>query len=292
MTNNEKSDVLRLWISYPWMSREERNFSYLVSQLREANIEATYDSLQLLPNVSLRDRAAARLRGIGMDGWLYVLTHQCLTRKTCADELTGAIQSVMTSMGSGFPMAGLLYGISAPHIPPALRVHPCVSLSDPNWKQQLTDVLKMKVPRGRKKGEASNYKWKVHPCYGGDPSMTAVEVHSKNEPMRNWRFAVPRSVRPAYWGAGLADGHSISQIRIGEALGSGIYGNQNIYWFGATKTLTQAESAYVVFSGPLPPFIGFGMARGPFDPPTQLDQYHATLSAEMPRPSVNFHAGL
>ena len=73
MDNNGNSDVPRLWISYPWLNREERDFTYLVSQLKEANVEATYESLQLLPDIHLQERAVQRLRSIGMNGWLYIL---------------------------------------------------------------------------------------------------------------------------------------------------------------------------------------------------------------------------
>ena len=121
---------LRLWISYPWMNKEERDFGYLVGQLKEADIEATYDSLQLLPDMHLSERTLQRLLGIGFDGWLYILTHQCFTRKACTDQLTAAIEQAVLHMGPEFPMVGLLYGISTQNVPAMLRVRPCISLAD------------------------------------------------------------------------------------------------------------------------------------------------------------------
>ena len=72
----------RLWINYPYINSEERDFSYLIPQLKKANIEAAYDSFQLMPDVRLWERIVPRLVSIGFDGWLYILTHQCFTRKS------------------------------------------------------------------------------------------------------------------------------------------------------------------------------------------------------------------
>jgi hypothetical protein len=118
---------LRLWISYPWMNKEERDFGYLVGQLKEADIE---------------ERTLQRLLGIGFDGWLYILTHQCFTRKACTDQLTAAIEQAVLHMGPEFPMVGLLYGISTQNVPAMLRVRPCISLADSDWKQQLAQVFR------------------------------------------------------------------------------------------------------------------------------------------------------
>jgi len=183
MTESEKIGSPRLWISYPWISKEERDFAYLVDQLRDADIEATYDSLQLLPNIHLWERTIQRLVSIGFDGWLYILTHQCLTRKTCTDELTAAIDKTLLRMGPNFPMVGLLYGIATQQVPLILRMRPCISLGDPDWKQQISKFLKHHSPQS-KKGivrEEARFIWKIHPNYRGDSSMTAIEVRSRDE---------------------------------------------------------------------------------------------------------------
>src|SRR5512145_252595 len=76
MAKNQSGARPRLWISYPWIRNEERDFNYLVPQLKAANIEAVYDSFQLQPDSQLGERIIQRLLSIGFDGWLYILTHQ------------------------------------------------------------------------------------------------------------------------------------------------------------------------------------------------------------------------
>ncbi len=281
MADSSNVEPLHLWISYPWISKEERDFTYLVRQLRDSDIEATYDSFQLMPDTHLWERAVQRLLSVGIDGWLYILTHQCFTRRTCTDELTAAMNQALKRMGPDFPMIGLLYGIASQHVPPMLRVRPCISLGDPDWRQQISQVLRHHQ-QGRKGigREETSFIWKIHTCYGEDPSMTAVEVRSKEESVQYWRFAIPKSAQTIRWGQGPSGGREISHIRFAEAKGSGKYGSREVSWFGAANIISNTESAYAVFSGPLPDFICFGPAISPFGPPSRMEVFWTALSGK------------
>jgi hypothetical protein len=273
ITNSEKAARPRLWISYPWVNKEERDFAYLISQLKDANIEATYDSLQLLPNVHLWERTVQRLSGIGFDGWLYILTYQCFTRKTCTDELMAAIDRIFQQMGPDFPMVGLMYDIANQQVPLNLRVRPCISLADPHWRQKISEVLNRQMPLN-KKGALRNetqFNWKIHHGYCGDPAIAAVEISSTGESIQYWRIAIPKSARAIGWGQGPSGGRQITHVRMAEAAGTGKYGGHDIAWFGAANTISHGESAYAVFSAALPEFICFGSAASPFGPPTQME---------------------
>jgi hypothetical protein len=286
MVDSQKDKHPRLWISYPWINREERDFAYLVGQLKDADIEAVYDSLQLQPEMHLWERTVQRLLSIGFDGWLYILTHQCFTRKICTDELTAAINQALRSMGPDFPMVGLLYDIATQQVPPMLRVRPCISLRDPDWRQQINEVLRnSNKSRTKMARDETRFVWKIHPCYGGDPALTAVEVHSREESVQYWRFAIPKSSKPVRWGQGCSGGREISHIRFAEATGSGRYGNHDIAWFGAANIISKTESAYAVFAGPLPNFICFGPAKNPFGPPTQMEIFWTALSGKTVQPA-------
>jgi hypothetical protein len=282
MTNSQNLERLRLWISYPWINKEERDFTFLVAQLKEAHFDSIYDSLQLLPDKHLWERTVQRLASIGFDGWLYILTHQCFTRRIFADELNTAIERALKQKGPDFPVVGLLYGISTQHVPLALRVRPCVSLGDADWKQQISDVLRQRTFQGKKEPvrEKALFSWIVHPCYGNNPSMTAIEVRPKDESVQYWRFAIPKSAKPARWGQGPSGGNEISRIKFAEASGWGRYRNHDVSWFGAANIISNTESAYAVFSGSLPEFICFGPADSPFGPPKDMEIYWTALSGE------------
>ena len=272
----------RLWISYPWIRHEEVDFNYLVPQLKAANIEAVYESFQLQPDSRLGSKIVQRLMSIGFDGWLYILTHQCFTRRSYTDELTEAIDQTLFHLGPDFPMAGLMYGIAAQQVPPVLRVLPCISLGDPNWKRQLSEILKTDAPHSRRSActNKPRFVWKIHPCYKGNPSMTAIEVHTSGDKIEHWRFAIPKSSKIVRWGQGRAGGGNISRMIFAEASGSGRYENRDINWFGAANTLSDAESAYAVFSGPLPEFICFGTSQTPFGSPGTMETFLPTLGEQ------------
>jgi hypothetical protein len=180
----------RLLISYPWISKEERDFAYLVNQLKAANIEATYDSYQILPGRHLWQRIEQRLSSIGFDGWLYILTHQCFTGGMFANTLSTAIDQTTQRLCPEMPVAGLMYGVAAQNVPPALRGRPCISLGDPAWRQQLSEILERRTRQS--KGTAAQvetrFVWRIHPNYGNNPSMTAVEVRARHESVEYWRF--------------------------------------------------------------------------------------------------------
>jgi hypothetical protein len=263
----------RLWISYLSTCAEDRDFSYLVSQLRNANIEAIYNCVQLQPDMRLWQRIAQRLLSIDFDGWAYVLTHQFLADRACTDELTAAIDQMLPHIGANFLMVGLLHGVAVQHVPAALRMRLCLSLGDPDWKHQLAGMLRNHNPiqKPETAPEQSRFLWKVHSCYGGNPAMTAIEVGPRSESVQFWRFAVPKSVPTVRWGVGAAGGGEISPIKFAVTKGSGRYGISEVAWFGAANGISNTESAYVVFSGALPEFVCFGLATSPAGPPGPME---------------------
>jgi hypothetical protein len=272
VTENQNPGSPRVWISYPYIGIEERDFRYLVPQLQNAGIEAVYDSFELMPEIRLWPRIMQRLMSIGLDGWMYILTHQCCTRKTFTDELTSAIDQTLLHLGPSFPMMGLMCGIGNNQVPPMLRVLPCISLGDPDWRTQVAKILKKNVPQAQKnKLRETRFVWTIHPSFEGNHSMTAVEVHTRGQAIQYWRFALPKNISPLHWGQGPAGGKGISQARLGETRGSGRYSNCDVNWFGAADAVSNTESAYAVFSGSLPEFICFGPAQGPLGPPAQME---------------------
>jgi hypothetical protein len=280
MADNQKTGSLRLWISYPWISKEEMDFRCLVSQLKSENIEAVYDSFELLPDMRFWERTAQRLLSVGFDGWLYVLTHQCITRTRCADELAEAVNQSITRLGREFPMAGLLYGLSIQQVPPSLRMRPCIPFGGADWKKQVSGALRHGQAAAREVRQETSFVWTIHRNYGDDPSLTAVEVRPKDDVLQYWRFAIPKSAQAARWGQGPPGGREISPIRFAEASGSGRYGKNDVCWFGAANSISNTESAYAVFSGALPQFICFGEASTPFGPPRHMEIFWTALSGK------------
>lgn len=262
MAENQRVEQPRLWISYPWVNSEERDFGYLAKQLEKKNFDTVYNSIGIDRDERLSQRIVQRLQSIGFDGWLYVLTHRCISRREFTEEITSAIDQTIMHRGPRFPIAGLMYGISSSHVPARLRLMPCISLGDPEWNNRVREIFnKSKVADFKSPAcKESRFIWKVHPCYGGNSSITAIEVRSRGETIEDWRFAVPRWSIPIRWGQGNSGGGELSKVRFGEVTGTGRYENNEVFWFGAANTVSITESAYVLYEGELPDFICFGSA--------------------------------
>lgn len=282
MLTEQEPKYPRLWISYPWANKKEREFDFLVPKLRMTNVEATYDSFQLLPDTRLQERILQRLRGIGFDGWLYILTQPLIAQQSCTDELISAINLTYRQMGSDFTMLGLLDGVAARSLPLMLRTRPSLSLEDPGWAWQVSEALRHRAAAN--KGIArveTRFIWTVHPCWDGDPSKTAIEVGTNIESLPYWRFAVPKPAQPLQWGVGAAGGKEMSPARLGVANGSGKCENSPVIWFGAAHKVDSRQSAFVVFSGGLPEFVCFGPAESFLGPPGRAEVFRTNAERSM-----------
>lgn len=282
VVNNQSETCRRLWVSYPWVRNEERDFTYIIPQLKTANIEAVYESFKLEQNSQLGEKIIQRLLSVGFEGWMYILTHQCFTRRTYTDELTGAIDRTLFRMGADFPVAGLMYDVATPQVPLSLRVRPCISLGDPDWKRQLSLVLGGDGAQSKREHGKNEprFVWKIHPCYDGDASMTAIEVRTRGDRVQYWRFAAPKNAKIIRWGQGRSGGGEISRIVFAEARGTARVENRDVTWFGAANALSDTESAYAVFSEPLPDFVCFGPSQSPFGSPGTMESFWPGLQKE------------
>jgi hypothetical protein len=202
-----------------------------------------------------------------------------IMQRKCADELIGTMDRTLKLRGPDFLMAGLLHGVALHDVPPALRMRPCFCLGDPGWKQRLAQIVQQRMCHENRdaRKDDTRFMWRVHRRYGGDPSMTAIEVGPKVESMQYWRFAVPKTIPTVRWGVGMAGGGDISPIKFEVVRGYGRYADSEVVWFGAANGLSAAESAYLVFSGPLPDFVCFGPAKNPSGPPGQMEMHRPTM---------------
>jgi hypothetical protein len=281
---SQGSSLIRIWVSYPWTCSEDLDFRHIVARLSDSNIEATYDSLEIEPNTTLPARIMHRLANTVYDGWVCILTHHLLARRTASDDLIGAIDQILSRLGPDFPMIALLHNVAAHEVPAMLRVRPCLSLGDPDWRHRLLQRFQNREHPGERTParEDTRFVWKIHSCFGGDPSLTAIEVSSRQECIQYWRFAIPRSTRNCRWGTGPAGGGDISPIKFSVTRGYGRHGNEDVAWFGAANAVSATESAYVVFSGSPPEFIFFGPARTPTGPPGPMEMFRANRATKLP----------
>lgn len=264
----EKAPIV--WITYPWIDFPETEFGGQVRQFTGGEVEAVYDSVRMMAEISLWDQLSAKILEKDIRGWGFIVTPRSLMRKRWVEELRATVAKVLKERGMEFPVLALLHGVKEEDLPEPLRVRFCIPLSDPSWRQMVSSALLIRSNIAPTKLEL-RYVWAVHPEFGGNPAHTAIEVHPAEGGIDYWRFALPEGVEPVQWGQGPAGGKRILPIRLNEIWGSGKHEGCEISWFGAGNFLSPTESAYVVLRSPLPEFIGFGEVFEPHAPPDKLE---------------------
>jgi len=263
----------RIWLTYAWADDKEGDFSYLVHELRDVGVEAKYDKIVLIPGRDLWEQIGDRISFGELNGWGYLVTQYSLESESCREELSYALARALKTKGRSFPLIGLLHGVRFDDLPPALRVRLCVSLADPNWKEQVLAGLEGRHPYIAPERQSEQI-WSVHMNYQGNPKLKAIEVRPRFGEIAYWRFVLPKDFEVKQWGHGPAGGGSISGIQT-EVVDGGVSlaAGEDVVWFGAGNKLTPGTSAYIVFEGALPPFVGFGRAVEPFGPPGEVEEF-------------------
>ncbi len=266
-----KRPNLKLWVTYSWADREEGDFQYLVQELRPIDITATYDKVALVPGQRLWDQIGSRITKDPIDGWAYLLTPNSLSSEPCREELAIALDRALRSKGKSFPLIGLLHDVSIDDVPPALKVRLCVNLKSKDWREEVRAGLEGRPP-SLSEAPQTEYVWQVHIGYRGNPSVTAVEVRPRFGELMYWRFGVPAANPVARWGHGPSGGGEISPMQLAVVEGgTGDFGGTPVVWFGSGDRLSAGISAYVVFNGPPPAFMGFCKVGGQMDPPGTME---------------------
>jgi TIR domain len=260
-----------VWITYAWADDEEGDFAYLVQELEAEGVEAKYDKVALIPGRDLWDQIGNHIANGSIDGWAYLITPNSLASEACREELAYALGRALKTKGRDFSLIGLLHGVRFEDIPPALRTRLCVSLASPNWKQQIKAGLEGQALQ-KASPPQTHYVWQVHQPYSGSATSVAVEVRPRFGEVMYWRFAVPTSATVARWGYGPAGGGLIAGNR--QQSITGLTADINgipVNIFGAGDKLSPSISAYLVFNGTLPDFVGFGLASEPYGSVDQVE---------------------
>jgi hypothetical protein len=254
-----------LWITYAWKDNDEGDFDYLVQKLQKVGISSLYDKIALIPGRRLWHQIAHRISSSPLSGWAYLVTPNSLLSSACREELSYALQRTLEAKGEEFPLIGLLHKVSIGDVPMPLRVRLCVSLTDPDWAEQVRAGVEGKPP-GIPVPRQEAFVLKIHENYLGRQGWTAIEIRPRFSQITYWRMAFPSNgPQPVVWGTGPANGGGIGGAMF--TVVEGEYqdmGGVPMKFKGAANPLSSAMSAYAVFDGPLPDRLFFGEANEPF----------------------------
>lgn len=259
-------EPLGLWITHAGQD-DPGNPQEAAAELLFVGIRAFYDDV---PAEDLWEAIAEPVEDPALDGYAYILTPSTLGDPLLRDEIARAAHEVRRARGPQFPVLALLQAVQADRVPPALRGSRAVSLSDPDWKEQIRAAMRGEPPPGGAQTTLGRYRVKVHRGVGGNPRLTAVEIQPRAPELRHWRIGVPVACQTlAAWG---------------RARRGGIQGRQDLYdldrndvvtgilkvvgpgtcvFQGCGDPIDHEKSAYALFDGPPPPHVVFARADFP-----------------------------
>jgi hypothetical protein len=267
----------RVWITYAWVDDREGDFQFLVQELLDAGVDATYDRIALVPGQDLWQQIGTTITEAKLDGWAYLVTPSSIESQACREELAYALNRALQTKGRDFPLLALVHGVRIIDLPPALRIRLCVSLADPAWREQVRAALERRPPIATPNPQ-SRYNWRVHYSFQNQADLVAVEVRPRFGEVMFWRLGVPMGADRVTWGSGPAGGKGPSGVSFSALIDAkGIVQGSEVLWFGAADRLSPSVSAYVVFRGALPRFIAFGVADSALGLPTEAEVFYPAV---------------
>lgn len=263
---------MRLWTTYAWVDNEDGDFDYLMQELNNFGIQTDYDKIAIIPGQRLWMQIADKINSPETTAWAYLITPNSLKSESCLEELYYALNRALESKSKNFPIIGLVTnGVSFDDVPSALKIRLCVSLSNPNWKDQIKSGLLMQTAK-RIDTQHTNYIYNISQDFNGTGITTTIEIRPRFNELYFWRIAVPATCNITNFGVGPANTKQITGVL--EMVVEGIQGQLNgidCKMVGAGSKLTPGTSAYIYINNEVPDFVAFGLATEPFGMPTQME---------------------
>lgn len=251
----------RLFISYAHADNEQQDFDWVVQEIEKAGADVEYDDRVVIIGQRLWPQIEARILSPDTNGWGILLTPQSLQSQACIEELEYARLRALTQRDWQFPLIGMVHGIAAADVPPAIRARLYVSLKDPNWAERVVAGLNQKVLR-RESEELGQFRWRIHRHYLGDPELFAVEAHPRFSTLHHFAIITPMP-KPHVMGLGAPDGGIVAGAAFDVLTWEGIEFHGELCYVDSMRgPLDPSNSAYAVFHGRIPSWVAVGATRG------------------------------
>lgn len=138
----------KLWLTYAWSDNEDKDIDFIIKELDKTDIEVKFDRRNLIPGQRLWQQIGQHITDPReCHAWGIVLTRNSVHSESCIEELSYALDRVLSAKGEAFPLFALLHGIPPSELPPALKIRSCIVLENNNWVEQVVAAVN-KAPTG------------------------------------------------------------------------------------------------------------------------------------------------
>ncbi|MFE0233457.1 toll/interleukin-1 receptor domain-containing protein [Brucella anthropi] len=155
-----------LWLTYAWLDNEESDIDFVVQKLQSHGIEVRLDRTRIVAGQRLWPQIDKNILSSDLDGFAIFATKQSLESEPCQEEIVYALDRVLRTKGSNFPLIGIFPApMERQLIPSAIATRLFVSLKDDTWSSRVFDALSGQVNNTLK--SALPYFFKEHQTEGG-----------------------------------------------------------------------------------------------------------------------------
>ncbi|WP_340584065.1 toll/interleukin-1 receptor domain-containing protein [Brucella pseudintermedia] len=135
-----------LWLSYAWADNEENDVDFVVQKLQSHGIEVRLDRTRIVAGQRLWPQIDNNILSSDLDGFAIYATKQSLESEPCQEEIVYALDRVLRTKGSSFPLIGIFpTPMDRELIPSAIATRLYVSLKDETWSSRVFDALSGQV---------------------------------------------------------------------------------------------------------------------------------------------------
>lgn len=136
-----------LWLTYAWIDNEESDVDFVVSKLQSHSIDVRLDRTRIVAGRRLWQQIDKNIQSEDLNGFAIYTTKQSLESEPCQEEIVYALDRVLRTKGSSFPLIGIFpTPMDRALIPSAIATRLYVSLKDETWSAQIKNALSGQPP--------------------------------------------------------------------------------------------------------------------------------------------------
>lgn len=176
----------KLWLTYAWKDNEDADVDFVAQSVIKEGIDVGLDRSHLLAGRRLWDQIARQIEDPNLDAWAIFVTEASLASEPCQEELAYALDRVLRTKGSAFPLIGIFPApIERSLIPSSLATRLYVSLRDADWASRVADAVRGQTTQSIPQTAEEHFKCHILP-----DGMHVYEVRPRSGIWYPPRFAV------------------------------------------------------------------------------------------------------
>jgi hypothetical protein len=168
-----------IWITYAQVDNQQGDIDYIAQELEQVGVKIKLDRWNIVAGKRLWQQIEKFICSPEeCDAWILIATDNSLSSESCKEEFAYALDRVLKQRGEKFPVIGLfLNSVNEALIPAAIRIRLYISITEPDWKENIIAATEGKQLDTVRKNIEPFY-LKIHKDQEGNEPI-AIEVRPR-----------------------------------------------------------------------------------------------------------------